>query len=154
MEVPSGIRMAARAQSTMAWWNRRPWLHLQEKKFLFWIIKGCSVTKRCRHARASKSLDKLWCVSVSNATNNPILTMNEQMQCHTFQTICTHLRVWKSNFQNRIVLSWVVHGTEVRFVAQWSQVKCSNPLPTSFKLQTSPEPPASFKVLQSFFRYL
>ena len=28
MEVPRGMRMAALAQSTTAWWNRRPWLHL------------------------------------------------------------------------------------------------------------------------------
>lgn len=31
MEVPRGIKMAARAQSTMAWWNKRPWLHLRDK---------------------------------------------------------------------------------------------------------------------------
>ena len=38
IEVPRGIRMAARAQSTMAWWKRRPWLHLRWKCFLLWLM--------------------------------------------------------------------------------------------------------------------
>ena len=29
IDLPMGSRMAARAQSTTAWWNIRPWLHLQ-----------------------------------------------------------------------------------------------------------------------------
>lgn len=38
IEVPRGMRMAARAQSTMAWWKRRPWLHLRWKCFLLWLM--------------------------------------------------------------------------------------------------------------------
>ena len=37
MDVPNGIKMAARAQSTIAWWNRRPWLHLRAKCILLSI---------------------------------------------------------------------------------------------------------------------
>lgn len=37
MEVPRGIRIAALAQSTIAWWNRSPWLHLRGKWVLFWL---------------------------------------------------------------------------------------------------------------------
>ena len=40
MEVPRGIKMAALAQSTMAWWKRRPWLHLRAKWILLWLIKA------------------------------------------------------------------------------------------------------------------
>ena len=40
IDVPNGIKMAARAQSTTAWWNRRPWLHLREKCILLLIKKA------------------------------------------------------------------------------------------------------------------
>ena len=45
IDVPNGIKMAARAQSTTAWWNRRPWLHLREKCILLLI-------KRAVHTQA------------------------------------------------------------------------------------------------------
>ena len=58
MEVPRGIRMAARAQSTMAWWKSRPWLHLRAK------IKSLFTLNHCwagiSHQKLSKMLKKRW----------------------------------------------------------------------------------------------
>ena len=44
MDVPKGTNMAALAQSTMAWWNRRPWLHLRWKCILLWLIMTIQCT--------------------------------------------------------------------------------------------------------------
>ena len=37
IELPIGRRIPARAQSTRAWWNIKPWLHLQQ--FFFFLFK-------------------------------------------------------------------------------------------------------------------
>ena len=35
-KIPNGRSMAARAQSTKAWWKIKPWLHLSMKQDLYW----------------------------------------------------------------------------------------------------------------------
>jgi len=100
IEVPRGINMAARAQSTMAWWKRRPWLHLQEKKVLFWIIDGCSLSpafsesgeeevwKSERHTN-TQSVDKKN-ISCSLSHYLALYTIcNDQTTCLSF-IICSH----------------------------------------------------------------
>ena len=56
MDVPKGTNMAALAQSTMAWWNRRPWLHLRWKCILLWLIMTIQCTVPSKISKKYKTI--------------------------------------------------------------------------------------------------
>ena len=67
IEVPRGMRMAARAQSTMAWWKRRPWLHLRWKCFLLWLMMTVQQLTDCPHIWKTKAKKAKSRISESNS---------------------------------------------------------------------------------------
>ena len=63
IEVPRGIKMAARAQSTIAWWNSRPWLHLRVKWILFSIWLAVQMGTSADFGKAlTKNITYLYCL--------------------------------------------------------------------------------------------